>query len=99
MQKYYIFDKKDKDRNRCSKHSMPLKLISQLSQSLSFYLGWFIRYQHTLSSCDGVFYILGMAVPFYSNQMTWRSDLSCRTERDKRVSSSTSKKKTEKQQC
>lgn len=50
------------------------------------YLGWLIRDQHTLPSCDRIFYILGMAVPFYSDQMTGRGDLSCKSEKDKVVS-------------
>lgn len=57
----------------------------KFAQSLSVYLRWLIRYKHTLSSCDGVFYVLGMAVPFYSNQMTRRGDLSCRTEKEKKI--------------
>lgn len=61
---------------------------------LLVYLGWLIRDQHTLPSCDRIFYILGMAVPFYSNQMARRGDLSCKPEKDTMVSLHTQIKKT-----
>lgn len=54
--------------------------------ALLVYLGWLIRDQHTLPSCDRIFHILGMAVPFYSNQVTRRGNLSCKSEKDKIVS-------------
>lgn len=72
---------------------IPKNCSPKSAQYLSSYLGWLVRYQHALSSCDGVFYILGVAVPFYSNQMTRRGNLSCRTEKDKIVSSTPSKRK------
>ena len=50
--------------------------------SLPAYLWWLIRDQHALPSRDRIFYILGMAVPFYSNQMTGRGNLSCGSEKD-----------------
>lgn len=44
---------------------------------LTTYLGWLVGDQHTLPPSDGVFYILGMAVPFHSDQVAGRCNLPC----------------------
>lgn len=68
---------------------IPSGLLAQLQvcpPRLLVYLGWLVRDQHTLPSCDRIFYVLGVAVPFYSNQMTRRGNLSCKSEKDETVS-------------
>lgn len=42
---------------------------------LTTYLRWLIWDQHALSPSDGVFYVLGMAVPFHPDQVAGRRNL------------------------
>lgn len=51
---------------------------------LTTYLGWLIGDQHTLPPSDGVFYILGMAVPFHSDQVAGRCNLPCKGKEGKK---------------
>jgi len=45
---------------------------------LTTYLGRLVGDQHALPPGDGVFYILGMAVPFHPNEVAGRCDLPCK---------------------
>lgn len=51
---------------------------------LTTYLGWLVGDQYTLPPSDGVFYILGMAVPFHSDQVAGRCNLPCKGKEEKK---------------
>lgn len=50
---------------------------------LTTYLRWLIWDQHALSPSDGVFYVLGMAVPFHPDQVAGRRNLPCKDKETK----------------
>lgn len=50
---------------------------------LTTYLRWLIWDQHALSPGDGVFYVLGMAVPFHPDQVAGRRNLPCKDKETK----------------
>lgn len=53
----------------------PLCILGCHHSELTTYLGWLIGDQHALPPSDGVFYILGMAVPFHPDQVAGRCNL------------------------